>query len=208
MSRYLSYYGLPEDLKGKSVLDIGTAAGFFAVECARRGANVTAMDIDDGRLVKGICDGLGLDVTYIRKNIFDLDKSCGSFDLVICGSLLLHLCDIFGAVRRIRSVCNGVAIVATGTIPGLFNVRWELSRWIRNLFGFDTRPLLQFVGIREVISGSEFWTYWLTNMAALKKMMLTAGFSRAEEVSQFTLYSVRGSPNRYATPHGVVRGYA
>jgi hypothetical protein len=44
-------------------------------------------------------------------------------------------------------------------------------------------------------------------MAALKKMMLTGGFSRAEEVSQFTLYSVRGSPNRYATPHGVVRGY-
>ena len=216
MSRYLPYYALPEDLRDKSVLDIGTASGFFAIECARRGANVTAIDVDDGRLVKGICDGLGLDVTYVRKSIFDLDESWGSFDLVVCGSLLLHLCDIFGAVRKIRSVSKGEAIVATGMIPRSVDATPKRSRWLElaariNQRIIDSRveavPLLQFVGIREVLSGSEFWTYWLTNMAALKKMMIDAGFSRAEEVSRFTLYSVPASPNHYDTPHGVVRAY-
>lgn len=219
MSRYLPYYGLPEDLKDKSVLDIGTASGFFAIECARRGGNVTAIDVGDGRLVEGICDGLGLDVMYARKSIFDLDESWGSFDLVICGSLLLHLCDIFGAVRRIRSVCKGEAIVATGMIPRSVDATPKRSRW-RELFSLTSQinqrivdprveslPLLQFVGIRTVLSDSEYWTYWLTNMTALKKMMIDAGFSRAEEVSRFTLYSVPASVNHYATPHGVVRAY-
>ena len=36
----LQYYGIPESLAGKAVLDIGTASGFFAFEFERRGASV------------------------------------------------------------------------------------------------------------------------------------------------------------------------
>jgi tRNA (mo5U34)-methyltransferase len=42
---YLQFYGLPEDLAGKTALDIGAGSGFFAFEMERRGAKVTATDL-------------------------------------------------------------------------------------------------------------------------------------------------------------------
>ena len=45
MTKYLADYELPDDLTDWDVLDIGTASGFFALECARRGGRVTAIDI-------------------------------------------------------------------------------------------------------------------------------------------------------------------
>lgn len=41
----LPNFGFPEDMRGMSVLDVGTATGFFAFEFARRGAHVTAVDL-------------------------------------------------------------------------------------------------------------------------------------------------------------------
>jgi tRNA (mo5U34)-methyltransferase len=34
----LKHYGLPDDLAGKTVLDVGPASGFFAIEFEKRGA--------------------------------------------------------------------------------------------------------------------------------------------------------------------------
>jgi len=38
-------FHFPQDMRGMRVLDVGTATGFFAFEFARRGAQVTAVDI-------------------------------------------------------------------------------------------------------------------------------------------------------------------
>src|SRR5205807_10570456 len=51
LRRYLHLYQLPTSLAGRTVLDVGSASGFFALECARRGAKVTAIDIYDGPLL-------------------------------------------------------------------------------------------------------------------------------------------------------------
>src|SRR6266581_1458863 len=40
----LSLFNLPEDLRGKRVLDIGAWDGWFSFECERRGAEVLAVD--------------------------------------------------------------------------------------------------------------------------------------------------------------------
>ena len=43
--RKLGWIGLPEDLRGRSVLDVGAWDGFFSFECERRGATrVLALD--------------------------------------------------------------------------------------------------------------------------------------------------------------------
>src|SRR5438046_2405575 len=49
LTKYLDHYHLPADLTGKTALDVGTASGFFANECTRRGAQVTAIDLFDSR---------------------------------------------------------------------------------------------------------------------------------------------------------------
>ena len=45
MRQALRNFRFPDDMRGMSVLDVGTATGFFAFEFARRGALVTALDL-------------------------------------------------------------------------------------------------------------------------------------------------------------------
>jgi 2-polyprenyl-3-methyl-5-hydroxy-6-metoxy-1,4-benzoquinol methylase len=194
IARYLPHYRIPDDLRGMSVLDIGTASGFFALECERRGAAVTATDIHDAPVYTALRNGLGLHGRYVRKSVMDFDSGFGEFDLVVCGSLLLHLRDIIGALQRIRSVCRGTAIFATGVMADPVSS------------ANDRRALCEFAGQRAVDEGGEYWTYWLPNLRALKAMLLVAGFRRAEEVSRFTLCSAPGRGN-FATPHGVVHAF-
>src|SRR5258708_4233384 len=41
----LPRFGFPEDMRGMSVLDVGSATGFFAFEFERRGADVTSVEL-------------------------------------------------------------------------------------------------------------------------------------------------------------------
>jgi SAM-dependent methyltransferase len=113
MTRYIDFYGIPAGLGGRTVLDIGTSSGFFAPECARRGASVTAIDIWEGRVFNTLKKALGLSAHYLQRSIYDLDGSFGRFDIVICRSLLLHLPDVLGTLQRISSVSADIAIIAT-----------------------------------------------------------------------------------------------
>ena len=184
MTRHVDRYGIPADLTGKTVLDVGTASGFFAFECARRGARVTAIDIHDMEFVRRIRDGLGLEITFVQKDLYDLDPAFGTFDYVICASLLLHVRDIVGALERIRSVCQKQAIVCTAIIDAADSV-------------------CRFVGVQAQGGAGPYWTYWMPSMSALTGMLSAAGFTSVAEVSRFTLRSVPGK-NDFATPHGVV----
>jgi len=196
MREYLPQYGFPSDLTGKTVLDVGTASGFFAVEFARRGASVRAIDIWDGVFQRMVFRAAGVDVAYEQKDLFDLDESFGSFDLVFCGSVLLHVWDQFNAIRRLRSVCAGQAIVATAVRRGR---RW--ARWRRGGAG-----LAQFVGTRVEGDAGEYWVTWMPDPHALIWMMKKAGFEDVEYQGDFRLRSVPGHHD-YDTPHGVVHGF-
>jgi hypothetical protein len=73
---------------------------------------------------------------------------------------------------------------------------------VQDLHHFSERAICEFVGLENVDRVG--WTYWMTSMTALKRMLLAAGFSRVEEISRFILRSEPGKGG-FATPHGVVR---
>jgi 2-polyprenyl-3-methyl-5-hydroxy-6-metoxy-1,4-benzoquinol methylase len=190
IARYIAYYGIPQDLTGRSVLDIGTASGFFALECARRGAQVTAIDIwDPAAFYDQFRAALDLDFRYIQKDIYDLDTTFGQFDLVICGSVLLHLRDLFGAIEKIRSVCKREAIISTALLENRL---------------CEHKAYCEFVGMKNTGGSGEYWVYWHLNTMALKSMLLAAGFSAADEVGKFVLKSLPGKGG-FAQPHVVVK---
>jgi len=201
--QYLDSYGIPDDLSGKSSLDIGTASGFFSFEMEKRGAKGTAtdlpnwMDHDFGAVYK---PDRPMDVleNYLHKpfelaakvlnsrvkkrqiNIYDISpQALGTFDLVFCSSVLLHLTDPIKALHNIQSVTKEMAIVATG----IFLDEKE-------------EPRAQFSGHK----GGAAW--WLPNRACLEAMIQSAGFKHWEWFSEFRLDYSDGKPG---TMHGIVR---
>jgi tRNA (mo5U34)-methyltransferase len=181
-------YGIPASLKGKEVLDVATGDGFFAFEMEDRGAErVVAIDV--ARV--GDCDWTprmrsligpfaGNDawpahfrmahrmrrsqVEYRHCSVYDLSPyTVGTFDVVFCGSLLVHLQSPLLALHAIRSVTRELAIIETAAIP-------ELDE------KFPGRPLLSFGYQGEEATPGENTAYWILSTAALEAMMRYAAF--------------------------------
>jgi len=202
---YLAHYGLPASLEGKTALDVGPASGFFAFEMERRGARVTAVelptwrDVDFGPCYQADMDeteaqsylhepillarqALGSRLTRLEMNVYDLaPEVVGTFDLVFCGSVLLHLTDPVRALWRLRSVTGEQAIIATSIDPD-----------------DSPRPTALFSGHVR----GDVW--WHPNRACLEAMVQSAGFGAWEWVSTFRLDSADGQPGAY---HGVIRAW-
>ena len=189
MTKYVHAYDIPDDLTGLKVLDVGTAAGYFSLECARRGAEVVAIDVWDSPPVAEIAKLAALRIRYVTKSIYELDATFGQFDLVVCGSLLLHLPDLVGAVRALRAVCRG---------------RLCISSACSEDSGETARPVCDFVGYRG--EDGDYYTYWLVSQESLKRMLLLAGFARVANERHFSLDSNRGR-HRFATPHVVMSAF-
>ena len=189
MRKYVAFYHIPEDLRGLRVLDVGTAAGYFALECARRGGEVVAIDVWDWTPVSDIARHTDMPVAYVRKSIYELDASFGSFDLVVCGSLLLHLPDPFGAILALRRVCRGRVCISTACPP-------DSER--------SVRPACDFVGAKG--EDGDYYTYWQIGAAALRRMLLAAGFARIAHEGHFSLDSEEGR-HPFATPHVAMSGF-
>lgn len=83
---------LPQDLRGRRILDAGCGTGAFAVEAARRGAHVTAIDLSP-TLVQLARERLPqrLGVGEILFTVGDmLDPALGRFDHVVAMDSLIH----------------------------------------------------------------------------------------------------------------------
>ena len=83
---------LPEDLSGRRVLDAGCGTGAFAIEAARRGADVVAIDLSP-TLVNLARDrkpvSLGEGSIDFRSGDM-LDSQLGSFDHVVAMDSIIH----------------------------------------------------------------------------------------------------------------------
>ena len=202
---YLGAYGLPKDLTGRTALDIGAASGYFTFELERRGALVTSTELpqwaahDFGPQYTAQMtaaraqeylhdpyqfahDAVGSHAQRRMINIYDLTpESVGLFDLVFCGSVLLHLTDPARALMRIRSVTRQAAVIATVIYP--LPTPEPLARFMGEPGGF---------------------TWWYPNRAAFEAMVRSAGFAGWEWFSEFRLDYADGQPGPY---HGVIRAW-
>ena len=182
----LAHVPLPASLEGKRCLDVGTWDGFWAFEMERRGAaEVVAIDLDDaerwdwpprvrlaaergGRVVlsdfrRGAAgfelahEALGSRVRRRDLSVYDLDpEEAGRFDVVVLGSLLLHLRDPVRALEAIRGVCAGTLFCseAVELIPSLLRPRTPTAR----------------------LDGLEQPWWWQVNVAAFHRMLTSAGW--------------------------------
>src|SRR6476660_6886053 len=87
-------HAIPQDLKGKSVLDIGCNGGFYSIEMKKRGADrVVGIDSDEdylkqARFAAGVND---IDIEFRQMNVYEIPQLAETFDVVIFMGVLYHL---------------------------------------------------------------------------------------------------------------------
>jgi tRNA (mo5U34)-methyltransferase len=113
--------GLPRDLRGLRVLDIGAWNGCFSFECERRGAReVVALTTEDPAFTgfSRLAELAGSRVVRnVHGTVYRLDPDVlGHFDLVLFFGVLYHLRYPLLAIDNIRNVCRGTVLVETHTI--------------------------------------------------------------------------------------------
>jgi tRNA (mo5U34)-methyltransferase len=192
----LALVGLPDDLRGKSVLDIGAWDGAFSFEAERRGANrVVAVDsFCWSGAGWGTKDGfecarrvLASKVEDREVEVLDLSPSTvGSFDLVLCLGVLYHMRHPLLALERVSSVCRDQLILGTQI----------------DLAHID-RPAAAFYPGTELNHDPTNW--WGPNPAAVLGMLKTVGFSRTEMVYTWLAPVQPGEPA--AQGHAIVHAW-
>ena len=201
------HYGLPESLEGRRVLDVGTWDGFWAFELERRGAaEVVGLDIDDEETLdwpRGLRpsapadrprgagfevarEALGSGVERVSLSVYEATpEELGTFDLVFCGSVLMHLRDPVLALERMADLCRGQLILAE-----------EYSRRLELLHGLRAA---------EFRGESPWMTWWIPSSSGWISMVRTAGFSDVRRHARFRM-RLRGRAK--AVPHVVVHARA
>jgi len=170
--------GLPDDLHGKTVLDVGAWDGYYSFEVERRGAErVLATDhfcwSGEGW---GTKDGFELARRALRSRVADKDidvmdlspATVGVWDVVLFLGVLYHLRHPLLALERVASVTGERLILETHV--DLLN---------------RTKPALAFYPRTELDSDPTNW--FGPNVAAVRGMLETVGFRRLEVVSLSSL---------------------
>jgi tRNA (mo5U34)-methyltransferase len=201
----------PASLEGKRCLDVATFDGFWAFEMERRGAaEVHAIDVLDpygwdwpamsseetvkainrrkegGRGFDVAHRALGSSVQFEERSVYDLDPAkMGEFDFVYVGSLLLHLRDPVRALERVRAVCRGQLLLVDNVALALTLLH-------------PRRPLASFDG-----EGRPWW--WKANVAALSRIVRSAGFELERAPARLYMPPGRGHPRLRALRPGSLR---
>ena len=99
----------------------------------------------------------GSKVERVNWSIYDaLPEDLGTFDIVFCGSVLIHLRDQVLAIERIGNLCSGTFISVEAYDPWLNLLPFPIARW---------------QAAREAAV-----VFWEPNVRAWKGMLTTAGF--------------------------------
>jgi tRNA (mo5U34)-methyltransferase len=179
---------LPEDLSGKTVLDIGCNAGFYSMEMKRRGADrVLGLDHDDHYLAQArfAAETLGYDnIEFRNHSVYDVGSLGERFDVVIFMGVLYHLRHPLLALDLIHEHVAKDILIFQSMQRGsrqVMEVEEDYEFEETDHFFESAYPKLHFIE-REY---AHDWTnWWAPNRACAEAMLRASGFAiqtRAED---------------------------
>lgn len=156
-------FKLPEDMTGKTYLELGCWEGANCAEAVKRGASqVVGVDICTTDDLAANVEEFGfefLQLDVLSEKWLELD----TFDVVLCSGVLYHVENVISLLLRLRRVTEGLLVLETAT---------------REIEGTD-EPLMVFRPDDEVNNPSN---WWFPNERGLFAMMRTCGFTDIEKV--------------------------
>jgi tRNA (mo5U34)-methyltransferase len=178
---------LPADLTGKSVLDVGCNAGFYAFEMKRRGAeHVVAIDSDPRYLAQArlAADVLGHDIELHQLDVYRVSELRARFDLVIFMGVLYHLRHPLLALDLLHDHVVNDRLLFQSMLrgdPEVAPVEPDYPFSETAIFDRPGHPAMYFVEQRYA---GDWTNWWIPNRAAIEAMLRSSGFvieSRPED---------------------------
>ncbi|WP_105430900.1 MULTISPECIES: TIGR04290 family methyltransferase [Neorhizobium] len=194
---------IPEDLQGRSVLDIGCNAGFYSVEMKRRHAGrVVGIDSDPRYLAQArfAAEQSGLDIEFRQMSVYDVGQLREKFDLVIFMGVLYHLRHPLLALDLLHEHVVADRMLfqclqrGDERAPDL-QENYEFSEWA--VFDRPDYPKLFFVEERYA---SDPTNWFIPNKAAMEAMLRSSGFTIEANPEREVYLCRRGERHYMAEP--------
>jgi len=178
---------IPQDLTGKTVLDIGCNAGFYSMEMKRRGASrVVGVDSEDLYLSQArfAAEVNGLDIEYRKLSVYDVAQLGEKFDFVIFMGVLYHLRHPLLALDLLREHVVGDLLLFQSMQRGsedTLDVGADYEFWETELFDDPAYPKLHFIEHRYA---NDPTNWWVPNAACAEAMLRSSGFEIVQHPEQ------------------------
>jgi tRNA (mo5U34)-methyltransferase len=175
---------IPQDLRGRTVLDIGCNAGFYAIEMKRRGADrVLGIDSDPAYLAQArfAAEVSGVDIELAQMSVYDLPRLGQRFDLVLFMGVLYHLRHPLLALDLIHEHAASDLLVFQSMLRGTAEtpaVAADYHFWDDKHFEQPGYPRMVFV---EHKYAGDPTNWWIPNRACVEAMLRSAGFGIVEQ---------------------------
>jgi len=170
---------IPDDLTGKSVLDVGCNAGFYSMQMKRRGADrVVGIDTDDKYLdqARFAASVSGAEIEFRKLSVYRVGELHEKFDLVLFMGVLYHLRHPLLALDLLHEFAVGDLLVAQSMLRGSsesIDVPPDFPFWQGELFENGDFPRMYFIEQRYA---NDPTNWWIPNRAGFEAMLRSAGF--------------------------------
>ena len=215
-------YGIPDDLTGKRVLDVGAWDGYWTFESLKRGAKeVVAIDDfsdDCGSVIaKGkrynwdtfdLCreafgfkfidkDGRwknekGQRCNRLEMSVYDID-SLGHFDIIFCFGVIYHLKYPLLALEKLAAICDEEIYIETASLDDYSPYRNGVGK------GYNKNDaVMEFYPTDQLGNNEKNW--WAPTLQCLGMMVKSVGFK------DIHAWALTGTPKEAAECRGFVYG--
>ena len=170
---------IPDDLTGKSVLDVGCNGGFYSIQMKRRGADrVVAIDMDEkyldqARFAAKVSD---VEIEFRNLSVYRVGELHEKFDLVLFMGVLYHLRHPLLALELLHEHVVADLLVAQSMLRGSsesIDVPPDFPFWESERFQNEKFPCMYFIEKRYA---NDPTNWWIPNRACFEAMLRSAGF--------------------------------
>jgi tRNA (mo5U34)-methyltransferase len=176
-------HAMPNDLAGRSVLDVGCNAGFYSIEMKRRGASrVVGIDTDPGYLAQArfAAEVNDVNIDFRRMSVYEVAELGERFDIVLFLGVLYHLRHPLLALDLLYHHVVGDELVFQSMLRGSHALGPLASDYPfseRRVFDEPSYPCAYLV---ENSYAGDPTNWWIPNQACAEAMLRSSGFEITE----------------------------
>lgn len=191
-------HAIPQDLTGKTVLDVGCNAGFYSIEMKKRGAaRVLGIDFDERYLAQArfAAEISGVDIEFQTMTVYDVAGLREQFDLVLFLGVLYHLRHPLLALDLLHDHVVKDLMVMQTMIRGSRAVRTVEQDYPFQETGIFNDPNFPKMSFIENSYSHDPTNWWIPNKACVEAMLRSSGFTILDNPED-EVYVCRKNPNR------------